>query len=113
MLGKSITGISFVKFLHHAVSGNLGYDRGTGNGKTDFVTSGYPSLGYGALRQTYSVNEQEVWLFGQPFHRLHHSHSGCLQDINGINNLRGSDADTYGNSLLIDQVKKRFTLSGV
>jgi hypothetical protein len=113
VLSKSVAGINLVKFLHHAVSGDLGYDRSTGNGETQSVASGYSSLRDGALRQGYSINKEEVGLFGQFFHRLHHGQSGCLQDIDGVDDTRGNDANAHGHGLSANQVKKRFTFSGV
>jgi hypothetical protein len=98
VLSKSIAGISLVKFLHHAVSGDLGYDRGTGNRETRFITSGYPSLRDGTLRQAQPVDKEEAGLLGQLFHRHH---------------LRGDDADAHSYSFPVNQVEEGLTFPGV
>jgi hypothetical protein len=113
MLGKSIAGIDSVKFFHHTISGDLGYDRSTSNGETQFVAPGYPSLRDGALRQSYSIDNEEVRLFGQFFHRLYHCQLGGLEDINGVNHLRRNDANAYSHRLPVNQVEEGLPLSGV
>jgi hypothetical protein len=112
MLSKSIAGINLVKFFHHMVSGDLGYDRSTSNGETQFVTSGYSPLRDGTLRQSYSINNEEAGLFGQFFHRLHHSQLGCLEDIHGVNHLRRNDANAHSHGLLVNQGEEGFTFPG-
>ena len=52
VVSKSVARVNLVEFFHHMVSGDLGYDRSTGNGETQFIASGYSSLRDGALRQS-------------------------------------------------------------
>jgi len=113
MLGKSIAGVNLVEFLHDTVSGDLGYDRSTGNGQTQFVTSSYPSLRDSTLRQGYPVDNQEVRLLGQFFHRLHHSELGGLKDIDRVNHFRGNDANADSQSFLVNQIEQGFPFLGI
>ena len=113
MLGKSISRINLVKLPHYMVSGDLGYDGSAGNGETQFVTSGYSSLRDGTLRQGDPVNKEEVRLSGQFFYRLHHSQSGGLEDINGVNHLGRNDADADSHGFPANQLEESFTFSGV
>ncbi len=109
VLSKSIAGISLVEFPHHTISGDLGYDRSTGNGETQFIASGYSSLRDGTLRQGDSVNKEEARLSGQLFHCLHHRELGGLEDIHGVNHLRSSDTNAHGQSFLHDEVEESLT----
>jgi hypothetical protein len=113
MQSKSIARIHYVKLSHYMVSGNLSYDRSAGNRQTQFIAPGYSSLRDGTLRQSYSVDNEEVWLSGQFFHRLHHSQPGGSKDINGVNHLRRNDADAHSHSLFANQTGQRFPLFGV
>jgi hypothetical protein len=106
---KSVAGIKSVKFHHDTVSGDLGYDRSTGNGETQFVASGYSPLRYGTLRQGYSINNEEVRSFGQFFHCLHHSQLGRFEDVDGVDYLMGNDADAYSHSLFANKLEERFS----
>jgi hypothetical protein len=105
VVSKSIVGISLVKFHHDTVSGDLGYDRSTGNGETQFVASGDSFLRYGTLRQSYPINNEEVRLLGQFFDCLQHSQLGCFEDIDGIDYLMRNDADAYSQSFPANQVE--------
>ena len=97
-MGKSVTRVDLVKFLHYVVSGDLGHDGSTGDGETKLVASGYSSLGNRALKQGYPIDQEECRLREQVFYRLHHSQLGCLEDIHGVNYLRGNDANTHGHA---------------
>jgi hypothetical protein len=110
MLGKSIAGIDLIKFLHHTVSGNLGYDRSTGNGETQLIASGYSSLRDGTLGQCHSINQKKAGLSGQFFHRVHHSQFGGLKDIHRVNHLRRDDANANSHTFIRDEVKENLAL---
>jgi hypothetical protein len=113
MFCEVIFGVLLMILFHHSVSGDLGYDRSAGNGEAQLVASGYSSLWNGTLGQSYPVNDEEVWLPGQPFHRLRHSQLGGFEDIDGVNHLGRNDANADSQSFLVNQVEQGFPSLGV
>ena len=107
MAGNAIAGVLLVQREHFPVTGNLGKNGRSGDGRYAAIALDHRLTAHWQRGTAIAVNQNEVRLNMQPGYRALHGQHGCVQDIQAVDFFHLGAGNTPGQRTLLNQRKQR------